>query len=289
MIKERVIMRLKNSIVFYIVCIMLVCICSGKVQAASQAGISLKSGESNSSYDVTGDGVKDTVRVELTDNVKPTDEDGRTGMIQVFVNDNIVFEQKREADPCWDVKLIKLANGKVFFDIESTVMSEDDCIHQLYIWENGKLKSVYDFQKYFNKYASYYFVDIVKVSGNTINTEVRAQFHTTGMVRFNMNIVYKDGAFKRTSNTFTPKYKAMSRKNKWTAGKKIKVYKKVGSKKTAYTLKKGNVVKLNKIIYKNNKVYFQIKNNNGKGKRGYIPAAKKYSYPQYFKESQYAG
>lgn len=282
-------MRLKKSVLFYIVCIMLVCICSGKAQAASSASVSLKSGESNSSYDVTGDGVKDTVKVVLTDNVKSTDKDGRTGMIQVFVNDNIVFEQKREEEPCWDVKLIKLANGKVFFDIESTIMSEDDCIHKLYICENGKLKSVYNFQKYYAKYASYYFVDIVKVSGNTINTSVRAQFNTTGIVLFNMNIVYKDGAFKRTSNTFTPKYKAMSRKNKWTAGRKIKVYKKAGSKKTAYTLKKGNVVKLNKIIYKNHKVYFQIKNNNGKGKTGYIPAAKKYGNPQYFKEAEYAG
>lgn len=225
-------MKVKNSIKFYIVCIMLVFICLDKMGVTKAANASLKSGVINSSYDVTGDGAKDAVKVELTDDVKPTDKDGRTGMIQVFVNDKIVFEQKRESDPCWDVKLIKLANGKVFFDIESTIMSEDDCIHQLYIWENGRLKSVYDFQKYFDKYASYYFVNIVKISGNTINTEVMAQFHTTGRVYYNMNIKYKDGKFARTSNTFSPKYKKMSMKNKWTAKKKIKVYKKAGSKKT---------------------------------------------------------
>lgn len=32
------------------------------------------------------------------------------------------------------------------------------------------------------KYATYYFVDVVKVSGNTIKTKVTAQFYITGMI-----------------------------------------------------------------------------------------------------------
>lgn len=102
-----------------------------------------------------------------------------------------------------------------------------------------------------------------------------------------MNVAYKKGKFKRTANTFRPKYE--SRKNKWTAGRKIKVYKKAGSKKTAFTLKKGNTVKLEKIIYKNNKVYFRVKRSKGKVKTGYIPGAKKWADPQYFEEAQFAG
>lgn len=278
-------MKLKNSIKFYIACMMLVCICSSKVEAANAANVSVKPDEVYSSYDVTGDGKADIVKVKV---VELADEKN-SGNLQVLVNDIVVFEQQREADPYWEVKLLQLENGKVFFDIESTILSDDDAIHQLYVYENDKLKSVYDFQKYYDKYASYYFVDVVKVSGNTIKTEVKAQFHTTGIVKFDMNLKYKDGKFKRTSSTFAPKYKSMSMKNKWTAKTKIKVYKKAGSKKVAYTLKKGNVIKINKIIYKNNKVYFQVKNNNGKGKTGYIPAAKKAAKSKYFKESQFAG
>ena len=55
----------------------------------------------------------------------------------------------------------------------------------------------------------------------------------------------------------------------------------------AYTIKKGNIIKINKIVFKNNKVYFQIMNE--KGKTGYIPCARKYKYKQDFKEAMFAG
>ena len=290
--KEKLIMRTKSNIKFYVFCIMLAAssiilasIYLGKGQvsnAASTANVSVQPDVVLSKYDVTGDGKADAIKVKIVDNK----DEKYSATMQLFVNDKIAFQQKREASPDWNVKLIKLANGKVFFDIYSTIGSDDACIHQLYICKDDKLKSVYDFQKYNNNYADYFFVDIVKVSGNTLKTNVRAQFYTTGSIQYDMNLNYKNGKFVRTSNKFTPKYKKMSRKNKWTAEKKIKVYKKAGSKKVAYTLKKGNVIKLNKIIYKSNKIYFQVKNS--KGKTGYIPAAKKYT-SSYFKEAQYAG
>lgn len=234
-------------------------------------------------YDVTGDGKADTVKAVIVHN----QDEQYSGTLKVYVNDEVVFEQTRQPDPVWKVQLVKLKNGKVFFDIESTIVSDDDGIHKLYSYKSGKLKSVYDFQKYYDKYASYYFVKVVSVSGNTIKTKVTAQFYTTGMVGFNMNIAYKKGKLKRTASTFRIKYEG--RKNKWTAARKIKVYKKAGSKKVAYTLKNGNTVKLEKVIYKNNKVYFQVKRNKGNIKTGYIPGAKKWTWPQYFEEAQFAG
>ncbi|MCI8410691.1 MAG: hypothetical protein HFJ09_15765 [Lachnospiraceae bacterium] len=273
-------MRLKNSIKFYVICIMLVGICFGKgkvAKAADTANVTVKSDVEYSQYDVNGDGKADTIKMK-TVNIADNKE---SGMIQIFVNDKITFEQKRAWSPVWNVKLIKLANGKIFFDIESLIMYDSNCIHRLYICENNKLKCVYDFQKYYDKYATRYSVNIAKVSGNMIKTEVRPEFYVTGVIQYDMNISFKDGKFKRTSTTFVLKYKAMSMKNKWTAVKKIKVCKKAGSTKAAYTLKKGKVVKLNKVIYKNNKVYFQVKNN--KGKTGYIPASKTLGY---FKEAR---
>lgn len=277
----------KSFIWMIVVC---VCVLFGTTQKASAAGNGVvefdlwKAQEQTyTKYDVTGDGKEDTVRIVITNN----QDEQYSGTIKVYVNDNIVFDQTREPDPVWRVKLIKLDNGNVFFDIESTIVSDDAGQHKIYEWKDGKLKTVYDFQKYYDKYAAYYSVDVVKVSGNTIKTKVTAQFYITGMIGFDMNVVYKDGKFKRTSNSFSPKYK--SRKNKWTAGRKIKVYKKAGAKKIAYTLKKGNTVKLDKILYKNNKVYFKVKRSKGKVKTGYIPGVKKWADPQYFKEAQFAG
>lgn len=234
-----------------------------------------------SQYDVTGDGETDTLKVDIL----YKDDEMLDGTMQILLNNKKVFEQKRESRPHWELKLIKLANGKVILDIDSAIMGDDDRIHQLYICENNQLKSIYDFQKYYKEYTSNYSVDIVKVYGNTIKTEVYTQFHVTGIMQYDMNLNYKDESFERTSDEFTPKYKAMSRENKWTAERKIHVYNNVGVKNVAYTLQKGSVVKLNKIIYKNDKVYFQLENN--MGKVGYIAATKIYTDKNYFEEAEY--
>lgn len=279
-------MRLKKSIGFCgIVFMMLtgVCLAKGTVANASNVANELLNPDETYQYDVTEDGVTDQVKVEIVDNKDKAD----SATIKIFVNGQVAFKQKRESDPFWSVNLIRLENGKVFFDIYSTILSDDACIHQLYSCEEGKLKSVYDFQKYYAKYADYYLVGVEVVSGNTIKTSVMAQFYTTGRIWFDMTLRYEDGAFITTSDAFMPKYKEMDRKNKWTANRKIKVYKKAGSKRTAYTLKKGNAIKLNQVVYKDNKVYFKVKNS--KGKTGYIPASKNGNPAGYFKEAQYAG
>lgn len=240
----------------------------------------LEPDEVYSQYDVTGDGEADNIKVEIVDK----QDQSFNGMIKIFLNDEIIFEQTREGRPYWNVELIKLANGKVFFDIDSTVM-DDDHVHQLYVFENDTLKSVYDFQEYYDEYTSNYSVEIVKVSGNTIVTEVRAQFYVTGIIQYDMNLNYKDEKFEKTSNEFILKYETMSRENKWTANKTIKVYAQIGSKNIAYILKKGNIVKLNKVIYKNEEVYFQIEDD--MGNTGYIIATKIYTDMNYFQEAEY--
>lgn len=47
------------------------------------------------------------------------------------------------------------------------------------------------------------------------------------------------------------------------------------------------MVKLNKVVYKGNKVYFQVKKSNGK--TGYIVATKHMSPTLYFEEAEFAG
>ena len=48
-----------------------------------------------------------------------------------------------------------------------------------------------------------------------------------------------------------------------------------------------NVIQINKVVYKNNKLYFQVKNS--QGKTGYIPASKSVKSMNTFKEAQFAG
>lgn len=279
-------MKLKGSVPFYVFIFAMfagVFLAKGEVvKASSTLNVPLEL-DKVYQYDVDGDGVVDQIKMKIVYN----NDSSYSRVLKIFVNDVKVFQQKRVQDPVWDIRLIRLQNQKVFFDIFSTICSDDACMHKLYCLQNGKLKSVYDFQKYYDRYADYYLTDIAKVSGNTIKFSTMAQFFVTGSIRYDINITYKDGKFKRTSNAFALKYKTMGRKNKWTANRKIKVYKKAGSKKLAYTLKKGNVVKLNKVVYKGNKVYFQVKKSNGK--IGYIVATKYIEPIGYFDEAVFAG
>lgn len=235
-------------------------------------------------YDVTGDGIADKVKISFK---RVGRDDGR---LQIYVNGKSVYNYIARESLGWDVGLVCLKNGKTFFDICSTVVSDDIELHKLYTYYNGKLNVAYDFLDDYSKYATYYDMHVRKVKGNTIYTKTMIQFFTTGgFTSYNMKFVYKDGKFRRESNSFPIIY-ASTKNNKWTVNRKIKVYKKAGGKRIIYTLKKGDKIKINRVVYKGKKIYFQVKNKNGKGKTGYIPATMNYPGKRYyFKEAFYSG
>lgn len=235
-----------------------------------------------SQYDVTGDGIKDKVQAVMSYN-KSTQKYS----YKITVNDVSVFEQTsgESEDAWWSLSLLPMQDGKVFFNISRSSFNDYIVKHGLYEYVDGTLNWFYDMQRH-GRYCDRYDVTIDKVTGNTIYTNVSAQYYTTGWISYKVNLSYQNGTIKATSNSSSIKY-SKYRKNKWTANKKISVYKKIGNKKAAYTLKKGDKIKINKIVSQGNKVYFQIKNK--KGKTGYIPGAKKYPSKVFFKEAQYAG
>lgn len=244
--------------------------------------LSLKQNVEYFQYDVTGDGKADKVEIQQ----KEHKDNNESITLKVLINDQLAFQEKELYEPNWYVDLIKLANGKVFFSIGAR---ENDYVLtlKLYAYKDGKLECVHDFYQNYKDYASGYIVNINNVSGNIIETEINAQFLVTGSVQYNMYLEYKDGSFKNASSEFPIKYKEMSKKNKWTVNRTIKTYKEAGSKDVAYTLKKGNVVKIYKVIYKNDEVYFQVVNS--KGKTGYMEGVKEYQNISFFKEVMFAG
>mgnify|MGYP001075151149 CR=1 FL=1 len=266
---------------------------------ALQCGVKeIEIGTVYNQYDLDSDGIADTFKAAVTmgsktakKSIESTEE---TGTLRIYINNDVVFEQTRNGYPYWQLSLITLQNGRTFVDIESTVGSDDDCMHGLYALRNGQLESICDFQEPYSKYGNYYHVTITKVSGNYLIADAGAQFFTTGITHWTMKFQYmickcqeRHESFERTADSFKIRYKTMPVKNKWTAGKKLKAYKKAGSRKAVYTVKKGETVKINRVVFKKNKVYFQIKNR--KGKTVYIPCASKYKYKQDFKEAMFAG
>lgn len=246
----------------------------------------LRNNEVFSQYDVTGDGKVDKVKVEFEESHDYNLADSWD--MTIYINGQEVFSDGRTSEAYWNIQLIKLENGKVFFDIHSALSNNDGHVHRLYGYEDDELKCVYDFQEYYGEYAYSYVVNIVNISGNTLNTEVSAQFYTTGKIQYRMDLDYKGGKigyFESSSDTFDIRYEDESKENKWTVNTDIKIYAEAGSEEIAYTLKRENIVKLNKVIFKDNIVYFQVEND--KGEIGYILADTTYPDVFYFKEVQF--
>lgn len=277
---------LKKIVWTWALCLMAAFALGAKAQAATPTIYKFEpsynsSAETYKGMDVTGDKVNDTVKVKY--------KEVSTGYMvcRIYVNGKQVFKQKRGWEPTWTIQLIRLQNGKVLFDINSTIGSDDACIHCLYVYKNGKLQKMYDFQKHYAKYASYYSVDITGVTGNKMKATTYAMFYLTGSISYDMNFVYKGGKVKLGSNKYKIQYGYT--KNNWTVGRTMKVYKKPGSKKQVFTLRDGDKVKINKVVYKKNKPYIQVQRTKGKVKIGYIPGVKKHTYPYYFDEAMFAG
>ncbi|MCM1159408.1 MAG: hypothetical protein NC300_11915 [Bacteroidales bacterium] len=233
-------------------------------------------------YDVTGDGKVDKVKITM----KRVGENGYNGRLRIYVNNKLTYDCIAVDCIYWSVGLVCLKNGNVYFDIWNLVSSEDVDIHGLYAYNNGKLETAYDFLKYYEGYAHNVSTGVEKVKGNVIYVGIGAQFWKTGGISHNIKIQYKNGKLKRVSN-YCPIIYGSKAENRWTAIRRIKIYEKPSSKKVIYTVKKGDVIKINKVVYKNKKIYFQVKNK--KGKKGYMPELIYPTGGAYFKEAFFSG
>ena len=106
-------MRLKRSIKFYVFVFMMfagVCLAKGEVAKASDTVNVSLTPDKVYQYDVNGDGATDQIKVKIVNN----EDQKESGVLKIYVNEDIVFEQKRNYGPVWNVKLIRLKNEKYF-------------------------------------------------------------------------------------------------------------------------------------------------------------------------------
>lgn len=277
------------KLTFLIITILFICLTFGtnlKVSASDKGIQEIKQGKSYTKYDVTGDKIADSVKMTVKKSNKYKYDYSEN--MRIYVNNSVAYKITSSEVNSWTVNLIFLQNNIALFDISIIVVSDDVEMHELFQYKNGKLESVYDLQgKTALGYTNNHYIHVKKTSGNTIHCNVFTQFLTTGgFLSFDVTIKYEGGKFKIPPTSFSIKYDK-PRYNKWTVNKKLKIYKKAGSKELAYILKKGDKIKINAVIYKGKKIYFQTKNS--KGMVGYLPATKDSSEPYCFKETVYSG
>lgn len=252
----------------------------------------------------TGNGVywlEPDLQDSLTDTYKKADVTGdkKRDKIQLSVDSKYVSQhtvttlkvngktvktwnaQKYDVTVC----VVTLSNKRSFLEISESSnsgLSNGVLVHKLYRVKNGKLKSVCNLQKFVDaktlaKYRGG--MNVAKVKKNTVC--VKAYFNTKalGYVRSSgalltmqtpsyLQLAYSNGKFK---------LKAASAKaddsDIFTAAKKIKTTKKVGSKKAGVSIAKDKTFTLKRMMVKGKKLYVQVKAKES-GKTGWVKLGK---------------
>lgn len=268
-----------------LLCALAVCALPHEAQAVEKIGngVYLFMPQSQASYtdtykkaDVTGDKKKDTVQFS---------DDPKNPKCVLKVNGKTVKTWK-QSEYIVDVSIVTLSNKKSFLEIyfvKDLNSSKESRTHKLYQVKGGKLKSVCDLQKLVDaktlmKYCGG--ADVVKVKKNTIYLKVFLNTKALGYVRSAgslyesespsyLQLAYSGGKFKMKSTAA----KVSAEPGTFTAAKKIKTTKSVGSKKAGVTIAKGKKFSLKKMVVKDKKLYVQVKAKKG-GKTGWVQLGK---------------
>lgn len=251
-------------------------------QAANPQGVEL-TGSYYTGYDITGDGVNDTIQIR-----KDRDRYGYH-TCRIIINGQEAIRLTHEYS-FYDaqVKLYTLQDGTVLVYVYLQG-DNGDGPSGLYVYDNGCLRELLNFQTFF-KYGIHNTGKVLKVSGNRLKVNYSSMSQAFALIDMKYTYEYRNGALHPTSKYGKIKiYKnyKYSRGQKVTARKSFWLYKNAVSSRKKIKVKKGQTFKVMKCYVNGSKVRFQIKLTNGK--KGWLKSPKKFLRRPLIKETMYAG
>lgn len=224
-------------------------------------------------FDVTGDGRPDTLLVT-------SNED--TTKMYVYVNGARAYSASTGLQDAGmfrtiGIKLAVLRNGKSFLSLDPCGGWQTYGNGGLYQWRSGVLKRVVPYSSLIPKvYGRWAGLSALKVSGNKLVLRPCLSTRTIGRALFDFTYVCKSGTLKLASKTIAIKKiyaeNSTSAHKKFSAQKKMAVYKSKSCKAKKFTIKKGQKVQFRKLYVSGKTVLFQVKAN---GKTGWIRGVKR--------------
>ena len=251
-------------------------------QAANPQGVEL-TGSYYTGYDITGDGVNDTIQIR-----KDRDRYGYH-TCRIIINGQEAIRLTHEYS-FYDaqVKLYTLQDGTVLVYVYLQG-DNGDGPSGLYVYDNGCLRELLNFQTFF-KYGIHNTGKVLKVSGNRLKVNYSSMSQAFALIDMKYTYEYTNAALHPTSKYGKIKiYKnyKYSRGQKVTARKSFWMYKNAVSSRKKIKVKKGQTFKVMKCYVNGSKVRFQIKLTNGK--KGWLKSPKKFLRRPLIKETMYAG
>lgn len=263
-------------------------------QAANPQQVDLTGGSYYTNYDITGDGVNDTIQITKDENPDSVYYVGSTiahtyeGM-SIIINGSEAIHLTHEYD-FYDgyVKLYTLQDGTVIVYIY--LQGDDlDGPCRLYVYDNGRLNQLLNFQTFF-KYGSHNTGEVLKVSGNRLKVKFYSVSQAFAGIDMKYTYQYKNGRLvpaAKYGKVKIHKNYGYGRGKKVTARKSFWLYKNAVSSRKKIKVKKGQTFKVMKCYVNGSKVRFQIKLTNEK--KGWLKSPKKFLRRPLIKETMYAG
>ncbi len=239
-------------------------------QAANPQQVDLTEGSYYTNYDITGDGVNDTIQIRKKQIATDVYDE-----FFMYVNGQEVIHLTHDYHFYEDyVKLYTLQNKTVIVYIYLQGDNLDGPCG-LYVYDNGRLNQLLDFQTFF-KYGMHNTGEVLKVSGNRLKVKFYSMSWAFATLDMKYTYEYKNGTLRQIS-----KYgKVKIHKNyidspgkKVTARKSFWLYKSATSSKKKIRVNKGQKFRVEKCYVNGSKVRFKVKLANGK--TGWVKSPKR--------------
>lgn len=253
-------------------------------QAANPQEVDL-TGSYYTSYDITGDGVNDTIQIRKRQTTS-IGYDNYSFMINgqeaIYLTHDYYFYEDY-------VKLYTLQDGTVIVYVYLQGDNGDGpCA--LYVYGDGTLNRLLDFQTFF-KYGSHNTGEVLKVSGNRLKVKFFSMSQAFAGIDLKYTYQYKNGRLIPVTKYGKVKvYKnyKYGRGKKVTARKSFWLYKSATSSKKKIRVNKGQKFRVEKCYVNGSKVRFKVKLTNGR--TGWVKSPKRsLKNGPLIKESMYAG
>lgn len=253
-------------------------------QAANPQEVNL-TGSYYTSYDITGDGVNDTIQIRKRQTTSIGYDNFSimiNGQEAIYLTHDYYFYEDY-------VKLYTLQDGTVIVYVYLQGDNGDGpCA--LYVYGDGTLNRLLDFQTFF-KYGSHNTGEVLKVSGNRLKVKLFSMSQAFAGIDLKYTYQYKNGRLIPVTKYGKVKvYKnyKYGRRKKVTARKSFWLYKSATSSKKKIRVNKGQKFRVEKCYVNGSRVRFKVKLTNGR--TGWVKSPKRsLKNGPLIKESMYAG
>lgn len=225
------------------------------VKAAAN-GVQLKANRTYVAYDITGDGMKDKIRIRAANQ---TDDEAYSSLT-VSVNGKTAYRLKNTRFYNVIANIYTLKNGQPFLYLYAPADNGDGPVCALLKYTNGKFRKILDFTEIMAGYGDHRIGEVTNLNGNKIVITESIVSYSLGINAINFTYEYVNGKFVPTSRygSYKEIYSADGSSRHFTVSSDLPAYTRPGATAVNTTLKTGSLTKIIKCALINGKMYIQL-------------------------------